>query len=235
MFSSVVSSQWIPAALEACPAGEVVVVLDPALTASRSVSLLRLESGARILTLTPTRASELGLAAADRMTLADLRARLDHAGVVLNAPDHIFYLPLAEHAVLREERWNSRTRQLTAADAPAFAEFTAQAPEDDLDEAYVELDHWLVVGTFSGEQLVAAASMYPWGNTLLADLGVITLPEFRGRGLGRETVRAVSAAALARGYEPQYRCQFENIASVALARAAGFALLGAWEGLVDGD
>lgn len=231
MFSSLVSSQRIPAALASVPEGEVLVALDPALTGLRSVSLLRVEGEATVLSLSPARAEQLELSATDRLERTELSARLDRAGMVLADPDHLFYLPLAEQAVLREEPWESATRQLKEADAAVFAEFTAQAPEDDLDEAFVELDHWLVVGTFSGERLVSAASMYPWGETLLADLGVITLPEFRGRGLGRATVRAISAAALARGYEPQYRCQLENTASAALARAAGFALFGVWEGL----
>lgn len=231
MFSSLVSSQRIPAALTPLAEREVLVALDPALTDLRSVSLLRVEGEATVLSLSPARAEQLELSASDRIERGELSARLDRAGMVLADPDHLFYLPLAEQTALREEPWDSATRQLTEADAAVFAEFTAQAPEDDLDEAFVELDHWLVVGTFSGERLVSAASMYPWGETLLADLGVITLPEFRGRGLGRATVRAISAAALARGYEPQYRCQLENTASAALARAAGFALFGVWEGL----
>ena len=231
MFSALVSSQRIPAALASLPEGEVLVALDSALTGLRSVSLLRVEGEATVLSLSPARAEQLELAASDRIGRGELSARLDRAGMVLADPDHLFYLPLAEQVALREEPWDSATRPLTEADAAVFAEFTAQAPEDDLDEAFVELDHWLVMGTFSGERLVSAASMYPWGETLLADLGVITLPEFRGRGLGRATVRAISAAALARGYEPQYRCQLENTASAALARAAGFALFGVWEGL----
>ena len=62
----------------------------------------------------------------------------------------------------------------------------------------------------------------------LADLGVITLPEFRGRGLARATVLAMAADALERGYEPQYRCQLDNAPSVALALASGFRRFGEW-------
>ena len=70
--------------------------------------------------------------------------------------------------------------------------------------------------------------MIPWQGTLLSDLGVITLPQYRGRGLVTRTVRALSARALSRGYEPQYRCQLDNEASVALAAAAGFSRYGTW-------
>lgn len=105
MFSSLVSSQRIPAALEPCPEGEVLVALDPALSGMRSVSLLRLEGAATILSLSPARADELGLRADDRLDRTDLNARLDRTEVVLAEPDHLFHLPLTAQATLREERW----------------------------------------------------------------------------------------------------------------------------------
>lgn len=77
--------------------------------------------------------------------------------------------------------------------------------------------------------------MYPWRETRLADLGVITLPAFRGRGLATRTVRAISAQAIADGYEPQYRCQLDNAASIALAAAAGFARFGEWDVMTSDD
>lgn len=182
-----------------------------------------------MLFVSPERASELELIGKERVDAVDLSARMERSGIAFNDPDHLFYLPLGDQAVLRRERFSAETRPLTTADAAAFEDFTREAPEDDLDEAFVELDHWLVFGTFIDDALVSAASMYPWSGTRLADLGVITLPAFRGRGVGRVTVRAMSAEALRRGYEPQYRCQLDNAASVALARAAGFTRLGAWE------
>ncbi|MBN9182793.1 MAG: hypothetical protein J0I66_07330, partial [Microbacterium sp.] len=48
----------------------------------------------------------------------------------------------------------------------------------------------------------------------------------------RATVRAISAEAMRRGYEPQYRCQRENTASIALARRSGFTHFGEWEVVV---
>nr|WP_246414180.1 GNAT family N-acetyltransferase [Microbacterium thalassium] len=123
----------------------------------------------------------------------------------------------------------SDTRPLSEADAAAFAAFCATAPEADLDAAFVELDHWLVYGAFESGDLAAVASMYPWRDTRLADVGVITLPSLRGRGIGRRIVRAIAADAVSRGYEPQYRCQLDNLASVALAESAGFRRFGFWD------
>lgn len=55
-------------------------------------------------------------------------------------------------------------------------------------------------------RLAAAANMYPWSGTRPADLGVITLPELRGRGLARASVLAMAADPLEGGYEPQHQC-----------------------------
>ncbi len=140
----------------------------------------------------------------------------------------MFYLPVEEHASVLAETADGHTRRLTEEDVDAFAALAAAAPENDLDEAFVELDHWLVFGTFVEGRLAAAASMFPWRGTRLADLGVITLPEYRGRGLARATVLAMAAEALDRGYEPQYRCQLDNAPSVALALASGFRRFGEW-------
>ena len=234
MFSPVVLSQWIPDIAGGSSDSDALVVVDPDLPANRSVSLLHVKDGPVVLSLSPARAHELGLTDGDRVDDAELAARIGRSGLSFHDPDHLFYLSLNEQAVLRCETPGGETRQLTHDDAALFDECTGQAAEDDLDQAFVELDHWLVFGTFVGGKLVCVASMYPWGTTRLADLGVITLAEFRGRGVGRSTVRGISAAALGRGYEPQYRCQLDNVASVALARAAGFTRFGEWE-VVDAD
>ncbi|WP_321170720.1 GNAT family N-acetyltransferase [Embleya scabrispora] len=63
----------------------------------------------------------------------------------------------------------------------------------------------------------------------MADLGVLTLPPYRGKGHARRLVRAISRHALARGYQPQYRCQLDNHASVAAAGAAGLTRFGTWD------
>ena len=233
-FSSLVSDQWIPASAGDLLESGVLVAVDPSLTENRSVSLLRVQDGPTILQLSPARASELGQADGSRIDGSGLPGLLGAADVALHDPDHIFYLTLDAQTTLGGETAARGTRQLTTDDSAAFDRLTAEAPDDDLEDAFVEFDHWLVFGTFVEGRLVSVASMYPWSGTQLADIGVITLPDFRGRGLGRATVRAISAAAIVKGYEPQYRCQLDNAASVALARAAGFTLFGEWE-VIDAD
>lgn len=230
MFSRTVTDYWLTgdAAADDLLVGEFRVVVDDSLPANRSLMTLDHADGG-VLTLTSARAASLDLAAGSLVSRAALRSALEAAEVSLNGADHLFYLPNAEHAVVRAEAVPEGTRQLTDADADSFAQFADAAPAAEFDEAFVELDHWLVFGTFAEGRLVAAASMYPWSGTQLADLGVITLPGCRGRGFAKRTVRAISARALAEGLEPQYRCQLDNEPSVALARAAGFARFGTWD------
>lgn len=232
MFSSVVTDHWIPERSDRAIAEGVRVVIASSLSEDHSVSVLKVTGGPDILVVTPERADQLSLAAADRVDAGRLAARIADAGITLNDPDYLFYLPLAEQAALRREPVFGGTRQLRPDDEKAFVLFAEEAPTDDMDEAFVELDHWLVFGAFVDNRLAAAASMYPWDGTRLADLGVITLPEYRGRGLGRAVVRAISAHAIAEGHEPQYRCQLDNAPSVALAESAGFTRFGEWQVIV---
>jgi predicted GNAT family acetyltransferase len=58
---------------------------------------------------------------------------------------------------------------------------------------------------------------------------VLTLPTHRARGHARTVVRALCQHAAQQGYEPQYRCQLDNHASLAVAKAAGLTHFGTWE------
>ncbi len=205
------------------------VVIDPGLRDDLSLTLLDVVDGGGLATFQPAVASLLSVEDGQLIASRELRARITDAGLVLNGADNLFYLPLPARGELALRPGRAGTRALSEADAHAFAAFCATAPEADLDEAFVELDHWLVYGAFDSGRLAAAASMYPWRDTRLADLGVITLPSFRGRGIGKRIVRAIAADAVSRGYEPQYRCQLDNLASVALAESAGFCRFGFWD------
>jgi GNAT superfamily N-acetyltransferase len=344
MFPSVVTDLWLgphTAGASLCGSDTFVVTVDPDLPEDRRLNVLKTTDGKTYVLLTPAVAAVLGLAAGRHVDELLFQQRLAAAGITLNGADHLFYYPNSARAELLAEPDDSAVRQLTQDDAAVFAAFEAEAPPEDLDNAYVELDHWAVFGAFAGtadqtaaeagdgdqsgagDQIAAgagdgdwtgagdqtgggdptvagaadgdrtgagdktgagdgagdqtapgagagagagsgdqtgsadqtaagagggdragagagdragdggwlgcAASMYPWGDAPVADLGVLTLPRFRGQGYGRRVVRAMSRYALARGYEPQYRCQLDNHASVALAGSAGLVPFGTWD------
>ncbi|SFS18002.1 Acetyltransferase (GNAT) family protein [Microbacterium sp. cf046] len=232
-FARAVTEYWLTRSPDAVKPDEYTVVIDETLREDLLLQLLVVLDGPRIATIAPTVAARLSLTDGDTVSDGVLNGKLQTAGLELNGADHLFYLPLREQATLRSHPDHADTRRLRAADTASFERFCANAPEADLDEAFVELDHWLVYGTFANGQLVAAASMYPWRGTRLADLGVITLPAYRGRGLAKRVVRAIAADALGQGFEPQYRCQLDNLASIALAGSAGFARFGEWDVIAD--
>ena len=232
MFSHLITQHWFPFPESLEETSENLrIIIDPALADTVSLSTLELTSGQGFIFMTPEKARLLELPTEGELDRETFAQALAGAEIKLNDADNIFYFPeAAQHRLAAEQA--SDTRRLTIADQVEFDNFIAHAPVDDVDEAYVELDHWLVYGTFTNGVVGSVASMYPWVGSKLADLGVITLPKYRGQGLARKTVQAMSAEALGLGYEPQYRCQLDNTASVALAMAAGFKLFGRWEVIV---
>ena len=235
MFSRTVTDYWFPgdANRNAGELGAHQIVVDDTLPADRSLMLLEPVGRSGMLYATSATIQRLGLTGQTEIESRALARAVASAHVTLNGADHLFYLPVEERTATRSQRVTPVTRQLGEADADVFGVLCTEAPKEDLDEAFVELGHWLVFGTFVGDRLAAVASAYPWRGTRFADLGVVTLPGFRGRGCARATVQALSAAALEQGYEPQYRCQLRNAPSVALARSAGFQRFGTWDVIDD--
>lgn len=148
--------------------------------------------------------------------------------IFLYGADYIFYFPEEEKKYILTLNSPENTRPLTENDTAHFSIFESLSTEEDLDGAFVELNHWKVFGVFEENQLIAATSMYPWQDTKLSDIGVITLDKFRGKGYAQQAVQLISKAALEDGYEPQYRCQLDNAASVALAKKLNLSLFAKW-------
>ncbi|MFE3902222.1 GNAT family N-acetyltransferase [Streptomyces sp. NPDC059153] len=171
----------------------------------------------------------MGLENGQPVDEAGFRQRLEKSGISLHGADNLFYFTDEARGMLLGEPDGPSIRPLTEADADVFGQFEEAASEQDLDDASVELDHWAVYGAFEDGRLVCVASMYPWDDAPLADLGVLTLPPYRGKGRARRLVRAISRHALSRGHEPQYRCQLDNHASVAAAGSAGLTRFGTWD------
>lgn len=113
-------------------------------------------------------------------------------------------------------------RQLTAQDAGLMQALHAANPPAEVEAGCVEVDDDLAFGCLADGQLAAAASAFDYIGFM--DVGVLTHPDYRKRGLGRAAVRALCAGLVERGSLPQYRCDAANIASVNLARSLNFRL-----------
>ena len=204
------------------------LTVNPTLNEDRRVMILETADGRVMAAVTPALEGRLDLIRRPVNSPDAFRQRLNEFGVALHGADCLFYFSDAGKHSLQDDQPGG-TRRLTGGDQAAFAKFCSSAAAQDMESAYVELDHWAVFGVFEQNRLVSAASAYPWEGVQVADLGVLTLEPFRGRGHARELVRSISKYAIGQGYEPQYRCQIDNEASLAVARAAGLTLFGRWE------
>ncbi|WP_395383280.1 GNAT family N-acetyltransferase [Mesorhizobium sp. UC22_110] len=209
-----------------------LLAINPALDEDERVTVLETTAGKILAAVTPSLADKAGLDRGQRFSVPVFHQKLDKAGISLHGADYLFYFRESGRIELALES-EDVARHLSQRDEAVFSDFRAAASEQDLDDAFVELDHWAVFGSFQQDRLVSAASAYPWradgrNDARLADIGVLTLAEFRGRGHARKAVRTLARYIYEQGYHPQYRCQTDNVASVALARAAGLALFGRW-------
>ena len=198
--------------------------VNPSLSHKRLAMILTRDGAPSQMTVRPELAACLKRLMPTSPSIEDRKAALTRSGITFHDPDHLFYL--AESAPLPPP--GSSARRLTADDRHAFAIFHHEAPEADREDAFVEWDHWAVFGCFDGDRLISAASAILWENSPFADLGVLTLPDARGKGAARAVVMAMLDFVRGQGLEPQYRCQVGNSASVALATACGLRLYGQW-------
>lgn len=113
-------------------------------------------------------------------------------------------------------------------DYSSWNRFREELGEDEweafgLDRDDIQTEHLFAV--LEGERIIAAGYIQSWGE-ILGHLGVATLSDYRGRGLGKAIVRYAKNRALDRQLIPQYRTLETNIFSIRLAQAVGFELVG---------
>ncbi|MDR3660182.1 MAG: GNAT family N-acetyltransferase [Mycobacterium sp.] len=218
----------------------MTIVINPDLSDDERVTVLWTAADDRIsIAVTPAVAEPLAkdIAALDNPSETDIRTALASQGVVLHDADNIFYLTESATEELLRDAGSTNVRQLTDSDADMFASFKAAVSEQDWDDASVELDHWAAFGAFDDhERLVSIGSMYPWDNEFpLADIGVLTLGSARGRGYAKALASGMFRYVLIEGYEPQYRCQLDNAASIKLASSLDLQLFGRWKTITPDD
>jgi len=95
--------------------------------------------------------------------------------------------------------------------------------EDDLDEAEIYIDEPdpVIYGIFDEGQLVAYASHRYW-EKIIADIGVLTHPDYRSRGLGKAVVSELCEWCIQNGVVPMYRVYGDHTHSRRIPQALGF-------------
>jgi RimJ/RimL family protein N-acetyltransferase len=112
------------------------------------------------------------------------------------------------------------SRQLTLADESLLANLLATSTPEEIDEADVAVDQDMAFGCFKDGELVAAASIYPWRG--FVDIGVLTHPAYRGKGLGKTVVSLLCQHVNLEDEIYQYRYNINNTGSKGIAKGVGF-------------
>lgn len=113
-------------------------------------------------------------------------------------------------------------RPLSVADTPLIRRFQAACTPRDLQLGQIEPDDPVVVGYFVDDQLAGIGSLLYWGYDI-ADIGIISHPAYRKRGIGLDITAELVRLGLAMGKVMQYRTLTTNLGSLALANRLGFA------------
>jgi RimJ/RimL family protein N-acetyltransferase len=115
----------------------------------------------------------------------------------------------------------TEVERLTLPD-PRVLELEALSGSDDAGEAGVSMCRSPIFVTWSHDGHVAAAAGYtPWLDDV-AHVSVLTRPDHRCRGLGKQVATAAVAHAVAEGLIAQWRARLTNTASIGIASALGF-------------
>jgi GNAT superfamily N-acetyltransferase len=127
-------------------------------------------------------------------------------------PDFTPAFPAAPYAI----------RTLTAADADALAALKATCTPIEVETGEVSVEDEIGFGCFDGPRMVSIATGFRLYGFM--DIGVLTDPACRRKGLGKATVSALCAWCIEAPIIAQYRCDVTNTGSDATARALGFSL-----------
>ncbi|MGC9349017.1 MAG: GNAT family N-acetyltransferase [Anaerolineae bacterium] len=111
-------------------------------------------------------------------------------------------------------------RRLEMGDARALVEMKAACTPDEVDMGEVSVEDEIGFGCFDGHTLASVATGF-W-LTGFMDIGVLTHPAYRGKGLGKAVVSALCTWCIERAIIAQYRCLVTNIGSYNIARALHF-------------
>ncbi|GGR41854.1 GNAT family N-acetyltransferase [Deinococcus ruber] len=150
------------------------------------------------------------------VTASDVQAALGDVPTTPGNADFILY-----HDDTRSPAQDDpRIRRLQQEDASSLDDLNAAVSDLERDLGNVSMEHDVVLGYFEAGRLLGAASLIIEDD--VADVGVLTHPEARGRSVGRALVGALAAEGTRHGWLVQYTTMERNVGSVKIAQATGF-------------
>ena len=115
----------------------------------------------------------------------------------------------------------TETRMLSGDDWPHLEMLLASCTDEESDHSSLEAGRSPTVGVFKDGILVAAAG-YEVLFEIVAHIGVLTHPKYRGQGMAKKVISAITEVALAANLGIQFQTLCSNIPSVRSAESLGF-------------
>lgn len=116
---------------------------------------------------------------------------------------------------------DDHSREITADDEEAFLAFVQACDPADIRNSGMEWGRAPIIGVFEGDVLASVAN-YQVRADSIAHIGIVTRPDYRGKGLAKKAVSHITALALNLSYGVQYQTLMTNGAAIALCRQLGF-------------
>lgn len=140
-------------------------------------------------------------------------------GVSVSKVNGLFYQAYAERAHFRSIA-DDGVRVMSLADEAFLDDLKDACDSHEWSQSGLERYESERFAYFVKDRLVAAARYDLWAVDA-ASIGVITHPDYRGKGYGRAVVSAAMAHALDAGHMVIYQARADNVGSIAISKALG--------------
>ena len=147
-------------------------------------------------------------------TPAALAERFASAGFKVIGPAYIGYAEVNPGA-------STLARELTELDIESGRDLQAACCNEEWSHGGCDVGNQPTSGVFVNGKLVSLSGYEIWGG-VIAHLYVVTHPDFRGRGFGRDAVSHLIGRALAAGLILQFRTLEVNTSAMSIAHSLGF-------------
>ncbi|MGM0445849.1 MAG: GNAT family N-acetyltransferase [Bacillota bacterium] len=155
-----------------------------------------------------------------KISMDQLKNTFDNQSFTDEQNTHCLFLNPESHEIVSSPK-DCIIKEIDKRFKDKFNELKKECSKDDLEEAQVSIDDDYVVGCFYDNKLIAAASYWYWGEGL-ADIGVITHPNFRKKGLAKSTISYLALQGIELDRINIFRHAADNKASKRLALAMKF-------------
>jgi L-amino acid N-acyltransferase YncA len=137
-------------------------------------------------------------------------------------PIGIASISYADLKTLKESSSLGITREGNVQDVESILSVSAESEQEE--SGVARMPAIFVAESLTGKP--AAIASYEIWNNKIAQIGVLTKPEYRSQGFASLAARAASHSALSLGLIPQWRCRVGNLNSERLSQKLGFHNVG---------